>query len=193
MDNQDIRTLKILEEIENDRTPSQRDLAKKLNVSLGLINSFVRRLGQKGYFKITTIPKNRVRYILTPKGATEKTRLTYEYVQQSFHFYKHARRKLRDIFLQFEKQQIYKIIFFGIGELAEIAYISLQETKIKLVAIVDEKQTGEKTLGLKVIKPSEIKTLTYDRILITSSEPTDRLLKSLLDQGITRNRIILFL
>ena len=77
MDNQDIRTLKLLEEIENGHVPSQRDLAKTLNVSLGLVNSFIKRLAHKGYFKITTIPKNRVKYILTPKGAAEKARLTY--------------------------------------------------------------------------------------------------------------------
>ena len=59
MDNQDIRTLKILEEIGTDNVPSQRELARKLNVSLGLVNSFVKRLAQKGYFKVTTIPKCR--------------------------------------------------------------------------------------------------------------------------------------
>ena len=73
MENQDIRTLKLLEEIDNDRTPTQRDLSKKLNISLGLVNLFIKRLGKKGYFKIKTIPKNRVKYILTPKGAAEKT------------------------------------------------------------------------------------------------------------------------
>ena len=39
MDTQDIRTLKILEEIDRDQPPSQRDLATTLNVSLGLVNS----------------------------------------------------------------------------------------------------------------------------------------------------------
>ena len=57
MDAQDIRTLKIFEEIESDQAPSQRELAQKLNVSLGLVNSFVKRLAHMGYFKVTTIPK----------------------------------------------------------------------------------------------------------------------------------------
>ncbi|MBW2133565.1 MAG: winged helix-turn-helix transcriptional regulator [Deltaproteobacteria bacterium] len=76
MDHRDLRTLKLLEEIEHNHAPSQRDLAKKLNISLGLVNAFVKRLAHKGYFKISTIPKNRVMYILTPKGMAEKTRLT---------------------------------------------------------------------------------------------------------------------
>ena len=71
MNPQDIRTLQILEAIESNDAPSQRDLAESLNISLGLINSFVRRLTKKGYFKITHLPRNRVSYILTPKGIAE--------------------------------------------------------------------------------------------------------------------------
>ena len=51
METQDLRTLKILEEIDNDHTPSQRELAQKLDISLGLVNSFIKRLVNKGYFK----------------------------------------------------------------------------------------------------------------------------------------------
>ena len=43
MDPIDLRTLKILEKVDNDRTPSQRDLAQDLNISLGLVNSFIQR------------------------------------------------------------------------------------------------------------------------------------------------------
>ena len=100
MDTQELRTLRLLEEIESDQAPSQRDLSTRLNISLGLVNSFMKRLAQKGYFKITNIPKNRVRYILTPKGAAEKTRLTYEYIQYSFQFYKDARKKFKTLPLQ---------------------------------------------------------------------------------------------
>ena len=113
----DIRTLKILEEIENDHTPSQRDLSKKLNISLGLVNSFVKRLVQKGYLKITTIPKNRVKYILTPKGAAEKTRLTYQYIQHSLAFYKKTRKELRKLFKDLMAQGDRKIVFYGASDL----------------------------------------------------------------------------
>ena len=62
MDPKDLRTLKILEKIDNDVVPSQRDLARDLNISLGLVNSFIKRLVKKGYFKARHIPKNRMRY-----------------------------------------------------------------------------------------------------------------------------------
>ena len=64
MDPKDIRTLKILEQVDNGRTPSQRDLAGELNISLGLVNSFIKRLVKKGFVKIRTIPKKN----LYPRG-----------------------------------------------------------------------------------------------------------------------------
>jgi predicted transcriptional regulator len=81
LDPRGIRTLQLLEEFEKNRSPSQQHLFRQLNISLELVNSFVKRLVQKGYLKITNTPQNRVKYILTLKGVAEKTRLTYEYIK----------------------------------------------------------------------------------------------------------------
>jgi len=190
MDTQDLRTLKILEEIDNDHTPSQRDLSKKLNISLGLVNSFVRRLANKGYFKITTIPKNRVKYILTPKGTAEKTRLTYQYIQYSFGFYRKARNNLKKVFKNLMAQSVKHVVFYGVSELAEIAYISLHETSIKMGGVVDEKKIGKIFFGSAVLSPDMLDSLSFDRIIITSINEDDTAMKKLLKKGISRNKIV---
>ncbi|MEJ2658202.1 MAG: winged helix-turn-helix transcriptional regulator [Desulfobacterales bacterium] len=191
MDTQDIRTLKILEEIDKDNTQSQRDLSSKLNISLGLVNSFVKRLANKGYFKITTIPKNRVKYILTPKGALEKTRLTYQYLQYSFEFYRMARRNLRKHFKRLVEQGVERVVFYGVNDVAEIAYISLQETPIKLIAIVDESKTGKIFLGNVVKSPDELQSLSFDKILITFMNKEGSTLEALVKRGIARKDIVI--
>ena len=189
MDNQDLRTLKILEEIEKDKAPSQRYLAGKLNISLGLVNSFIKRLAQKGLFKIKNIPKNRVKYILTPMGAAEKTRLTYKYIQYSFHFYKSAREKLRILYYGLTKNGNKKIVFYGAGDLAEIAYISLQETPIQLVGIVDDNKAGEIFMDFVVTSSDYLSTIYFDKIIITSVDDTENILKSILKKGISRSKV----
>jgi DNA-binding Lrp family transcriptional regulator len=191
MDTQDIRTLKLLEEIDKDYTQSQRDLSNKLDISLGLVNSFVKRLANKGYFKITTIPKNRVKYILTPKGAMEKTRLTYRYLQYSFELYRGARRNLQKHFNGLVAQGVKRVVFYGASEIAEIAYISLQETAIKMVAIVDENKAGKIFLGNVVKDPRVLGSLSFDRILITSMNRDDSQLEKILKKGIARSNIVM--
>jgi DNA-binding MarR family transcriptional regulator len=189
MDHRDIRTLQLLEEIEKNHSPSQRQLSRKLNISLGLVNSFIKRLAQKGYFKITHIPKNRVSYILTPKGAAEKTRLTYKYLQYSYHFYKDARNKLRDLFNDFEQKDIRRIVFYGASDLAEIAYLSLQETPIQLLAVVDDFKIGKRFLRQTVIGPQMLASLDFDRILITAIESRDEVEQSIVKRGIPADKV----
>ena len=191
MDTQDIRTLKLLEELDKDYTQSQRDLSNKLDISLGLVNSFVKRLANKGYFKITTIPKNRVKYILTPKGVVEKTRLTYQYLQYSFELYRGARKNLQKHFNGLVAQGVKRVVFYGVSEIAEIAHISLQETSIKMVAIVDEKRVGKIFLGNVVKDPRVLGSLSFDRILITSMNKDDSHVEKILKKGIAQSKIVI--
>ena len=190
MDNKDLRTLKILEEIDKENAPSQRELAKELNISLGLVNSFIKRLVKKGYFKINNIPKNRVRYILTPKGVAEKTQLTYQYIQYSYQFYREARKKLSNLFNDLESQGVRRIILYGANDFSEIAYLSIQETPIAMVAVADDEKIGEKFLGNRVIGSSTLDSLSFDRILISSMNSTDAVLEKILEKGISRNKLV---
>jgi len=189
MDPKDIRTLKILEEVEREKSQSQRDLARELNISLGPVNSFIKRLAKKGFLKISTIPKNRIRYILTPKGAAEKSRLTYLYIQHSYKFYKEARQKLRDLYTDFEKIGIRRIVFYGANDLAEIAFVSLQETSLDLVAVVDDEKIGTRFMKYTVMDPGRLNALVFDKILITSVNSKDAILQKIVGNGISQSYV----
>src|SRR3989304_3446074 len=96
MDLEAQRDLAILKEIERSAPLTQRGLAKRLGIALGLANLYLKRLARKGYIKVSTLPPNRIKYLLTPKGIAQKTRLTYEYINYSLHLYKHTRQVMRD-------------------------------------------------------------------------------------------------
>ena len=191
MDPQDLRSLQLLEEIDNNHSPSQRDLAQKLNISLGLVNSFIKRLATKGYVKITTIPRNRVKYILTPKGFAEKSRLTYEFIQYSFHFYKRALRDIEDLLNDFQKRGVKKVVFYGANDLAEIAFISLRGTDIQLIGVVDEEKQGKDFLGFTVKSITELKKAGFDRIIVTTIDSKEAQLDKLLGKKIPREKIVM--
>ncbi|MCG6892181.1 MAG: winged helix-turn-helix transcriptional regulator [Desulfobacteraceae bacterium] len=191
MNRQELRTLRILEAIETDPLPSQREMARRLNVSLGLVNSFIKRLAHKGYFKITTVPKNRLRYILTPQGAAEKTRLTYLYIQHSLEFYKSARNKLRDLFQRLTSENVRHIVFCGADDLTEIAYLSLQETPIRLTAVVDLCGDDRRYIWGRVRPLTEIRKLRFDRVLVTAVEQRDKLIEQLAQQGVSEEIVVM--
>src|SRR5437899_8260970 len=94
------RDLEILTAIEEGRPLTQRALAQRLGVALGLTNLYLKRLASKGLIKIIEFPskpaaRKRLRYVLTPKGLLEKTRLTYDYMTYSLGIYRRASETLR--------------------------------------------------------------------------------------------------
>ncbi|MDY6823910.1 MAG: winged helix-turn-helix transcriptional regulator [Thermodesulfobacteriota bacterium] len=190
MDKTDLRTLKILEEIGNNEQMSQRHLAGHLGISLGLVNSFIKRLANKGYCKVVATPKNRFKYILTPKGFAEKTRLSYKYILHSYQFYREARHNLHERLQSLESQDIKGVAFYGVTDYAEIAYISLQETALKLLAIADEAPQAKKFFGYSVIPVEHLGRLPADRILITDIVNRARLFVNLRNTGVKEEQIV---
>jgi len=190
MNPEELRTLKFLEELDKQQIQSQRELSQKLNLSLGLVNSFLKRLIQKGYFKAATIPKNRIKYILTPHGVAEKTRLTYEYIQFSLNYYRDTRYKLELLFNDFVTRGSLKIVFWGVSELSEIAYLSLLDMPLKLVAIVDDNNVGQKFFKLEVKSSSELDSLFYNTILITSINNNPNISEILFKKGIPKEKVV---
>jgi len=191
MDPQDFKSLQILEEIGNTHSPSQRYLARKLNISLGLANSFVKRLAKKGYVKITTVPRNRVKYMLTPQGFAEKSRLTYEFIQHSLSLYKEALKKFEGLLKELEERNIRKVILYGANDLAEITYVSLKANNIKLVGMVDDTKRGAKFLDFTIQSTSDLKDMEFDSIILTALESKEDMVKKLVENNIPREKIIM--
>ena len=86
MEKEDLHILRLMGEIDRDGDHSQRELSQRLDLSLGLVNTFLKRLVSKGYSKVTTLPKNRLKYFLTPEGIARKSKLTVEYLHYSMNF-----------------------------------------------------------------------------------------------------------
>ena len=190
MELNDIRTLRILETVEEEVSQSQRAIARELNISVGLVNSFIKRLATKGYVKIAATPKNRIRYIVTPKGLSEKTRLSYSYIQLSYQFYTQARKKLNLLFKELEKLNVRQIVFFGATDLAEIAYLSLHESTIELSAIVDDRNARKKIVGHAVKPIIQLNKIPCERILITDDRDREEIQEKIIACEIPIDKII---
>jgi DNA-binding MarR family transcriptional regulator len=190
MDKQDIHILRLMGEIEQDGGSSQRELSRRLNLSLGLINTFLKRLVRKGYFKVKTMPGNRVKYFLTPEGVARKTRLTVEYLQYSARFYRDIKKVLIEKFEEMERKQVRSILFFGVGEVAELAYLYVQLTGIHLAGIVDDKKNGKDFFELVAEGPERLGREDWDAILVTRLDDTARDIEYLVHSGVASERIL---
>ncbi len=175
MNTEELRTLKILETLENDENISQRRLASRLNLSLGLVNSFLKRLVNKGYCKISAVPKNRIKYYITPEGASEKTRLVYRYLQHSFQLYRDSYTKISSIICEFEKNAIQTIALWGFSEMAEIVFAITQGANIEIKYIVDDESEMDMYHGIPIVCADRLIKEPVEKVLITSFDSIDKI------------------
>ena len=190
MDQDELRTLKLLEAVGSRKPPTQRELARDLNISLGLVNAFIKRLAKKGYFKITHIPKNRAQYLLTPKGVLEKSRLTYRYIRYSVGFYREIREMLVTLFGRLENEGVRRITLYGCGEVAELAHLFLQNTSIRLAGVSDQKPDGRIFFGHRVRSYEQLAKDGYEYVLLSQTEDIQSHFDHLVSVGVKPERIL---
>lgn len=194
MDKKDLLQMKILEEIEKEGNFTQRDLADKLHIALGLSNAYIRRLIEKGYVMITTMPRKRVFYNLTPKGLLEKSRLTLLYMRDSLDYYRFLKKTIEQTLFSLKKKGAKKIVIMGTGEIAEILFLLIQKAGMQLVAVVEIQPKTTHFLGLNVLGPERLEEKDYDYIVVAEDVQgnTDPLAIKISQLGLPLQKIILF-
>ena len=95
-DNQD--HFEVLRKIKTKPETTQRELAEELGFSLGKLNYCLKALRSKGLIKIENFRKNpnksKYIYVLTPKGISEKTKLTINFMKKTMRGYDELKREL---------------------------------------------------------------------------------------------------
>ncbi|RPG55376.1 MAG: MarR family EPS-associated transcriptional regulator [Flavobacteriales bacterium TMED235] len=89
----------LLRKLEKNPRISQRKLAVELGFSLGKINYCLKALKQKGLIKAENFKKNKNKinylYILTPKGITQKTKLTVNFMKRKMKEYEELKKEIK--------------------------------------------------------------------------------------------------
>jgi DNA-binding MarR family transcriptional regulator len=183
------RDLLLLTEVERDETVTQRSLATKLGVALGLTNLYLKRLVRKGYIKITATPLHRGRYLLTPQGVAEKTRLTYLSMEESLSHYRDMRARLRKTLSRAVDHGTKRIVIYGTGELAEMAYLSLREMQMTLVGVVGENRR-EPFLSYPVWLLDALDRWEFDAVLLADFDQTAVHRTQLTERHVPESKII---
>lgn len=174
------KSLQILNELSGNDSLTQRDLSSRLDIALGLVNSYIKNLASKGFITVKSIPPRRYAYFLTPKGFAEKTRLTYDLLQDYTRIYREARKGLKELFSKLRADGVKRVVFAGADEVAEIAYITIHETDIELAGVADDELAGKKFFGRDIKRIREIATMDYDCIVVTSYMKKEKIYKDLI-------------
>ena len=177
------RSFLLLSEISGDEQLSQRELAKRVGIALGLVNSYLKNLVAKGFVRVNNFPRNRYAYLLTPQGFAEKSRLAYQHLSYFSGLYTVARQDYLKLFRALAAEGVKSVAFCGIDEVAEIAYLSLQETGLELEVAMDPEAAGRRFFDHEIVSPAAHVVSASQRIIITSLKRGESLREGLLALG----------
>jgi DNA-binding MarR family transcriptional regulator len=171
-----LRDLRLLEELERNPIISQRELSHKFGIALGVTNACIKRMVRKGWVRIRGFDHRRIGYYLTPKGFVEKSRLTFHLVSGIVQHYSELKQVIGERLLEIQRDGMKRIVFYGVSDEMEVAYITLQGVALKLVGIVedDEKVVPEIIFGFEIEPVSRVQELKPDCILITSLSENEK-------------------
>lgn len=166
MDNEAKITLGLLNMVHDNAQASQRSMADGLGIALGLANAYLKRCVKKGLIKISHAPANRYAYYLTPQGFSEKSRLTAEFLSQSFNLFRHARTAGADMFGQCQARGWRRVALFGAGDLAEIFTLSARDFDVELAGVIADLPSASEFAGLPVIQPASCDPSNIDAVIV---------------------------
>ena len=189
MDVESRRDLQLLEALEQESVVTQRTLAARLGIALGLTNLYLKRLIRKGYVKCVTVSPNRLMYSLTPKGVTRKAKLTYEFMRYSLDFYHDARRHLhRNLINRVAHGK--HVAIYGTGDAAELVFLLLREMDLNLVAVFGPEPNGH-FLGLPVRAIADHSEVPFDVLVVALLERPAGTMKLLRGIGVPEDKILM--
>jgi DNA-binding MarR family transcriptional regulator len=134
--------LGILQAIDGGERITQRAVASELGIALGLVNAYVKRCMKKGLIKMRAAPARRYAYYLTPKGFSEKSRLTASYLAHSFSFFRRARADCELVLAKAIERRMKRVALVGASDLAEIVALCVAEQPLQIIAVVDRMARG---------------------------------------------------
>ena len=112
----------------------------------------------------------RLDIILTPKGFAEKAKLTLHLISWTVQHYSTLKEIIGERLLEMQNKGVERVVFYGVSDEMEIAYVTLQGVNLKLVGIVEdeEKMNRREVFGFELKDVCEVEILKPDAVLITS-------------------------
>ncbi len=162
------KELSLLYEIDRQPDASQRTLASRVGIALGLTNILIRKLAEKGYIRVSQAGWKRWVYTLTPSGISHKARLTVSYIQRFLGQFQEVRQMLRDELETMNLNAESRIAVCGAKSSAELVYLALRELEVEEIDFyAQDPDPAERFVGMPLRDMKTLDSRNYDKVIVT--------------------------
>ena len=108
---------RLFKELSNKPDLTQREMANRVNLSLGKLNYCLSELVKKGFIKVkrfrSSHNKAAYMYILTPRGLEEKARVTLCFLRRKMAEYEELRQEIQELTREVEEENLGALEEYG--------------------------------------------------------------------------------
>ncbi len=137
----------IMSEIVDNENVTQRDLSRKLGISVSTVNALVNKMIKEGLIKMTQVSQKQVFYMLTPVGMMEKAKKTVSYLKAHYRAIYLTKEKIKDVLEELDQEHDAIFVLLSDDEMAEVLSIAVSEFKSDhnkaKIKMIDNKKKNE--------------------------------------------------
>lgn len=160
---QDLATLQVISEtLKEAPQASQRTLAKKANVSLGMMNAILGRFVERGWIMLTNVNGRKLAYAVTPDGLTELANRGKKFALRTFKLANVYSEAFCKKFLEAKAAGKTKVVLYGDSYIKFIIKYACSEVGLDF----EEKETTAKVLANEVCLAGELNEDAVQKKLI---------------------------
>lgn len=127
-DNLSSSELAVLESLNSaTEAVSQRELARRAGISVGLVNAVLKKLVNTGYVKTARLNRRSIEYLLTPEGFAQTALRSYRYIVNTVRSYRDIQSRLHAMLERLRGQGIADFYLNGDGELADLVALFFED------------------------------------------------------------------
>jgi DNA-binding MarR family transcriptional regulator len=130
----DVKTheYKLLDEIARDPLVTQAGLSARLDIAVGSVNWYIKRLIQRGWIKVSHLDRTRLKYDLTSEGMKIFTQRALLYARDSLKIYRDLRNKALDVVGQLKDRGVVEVYVNPTDEMMDIMRLTCIENGMRL-------------------------------------------------------------
>ena len=172
-ENEASRELAVLSEVSQSSDMTQRELANRVGLSLGVTNLLLQSLVRKGYLRMRRAGWRRWLYALTPSGVARKLSLTTAYVSRFLGQYRQVRAYLGEQLDPASLDGGRRVAVYGTGDMVRLVHLVLSELGLSEVDVYVPDAQVDSLPELEVQGLSRLSTEKYDRYVIAAIDDAD--------------------
>ncbi len=173
----DLRDLLLLKELAEAGHISQRSLAQRLGMGLGVVNRRIRAFLDAGFIRVVDSSVRPFAYQLTRRGEGYRTRLRHRRYEGVVGELRELQRHIEERLAKIGRMGIRRLVFYGSGEVMELTLPLAEAQGLEVVGLVDDDPAkhGISRGGLEVGRPDAVPSLEPDAVLITTFRHADEI------------------